>query len=54
MRFKCGFSRPQKIRGDSQACGCILSKEVGRYNTCTHGCLYCYATNTPAPAKLKL
>ncbi|MGE5602766.1 MAG: DUF1848 family protein [Nitrososphaerales archaeon] len=26
------------------ACGCVVSRDIGMYNTCLHGYAYCYAT----------
>lgn len=46
-----GFKRKNnRDKGQRQFCGCIISKDIGQYNTCPHQCEYCYANTSKAIA----
>lgn len=32
-----------KLKGNRKECGCFESRDIGEYDTCPHGCVYCYA-----------
>jgi hypothetical protein len=35
-----------KLKGARQDCGCFESRDIGDYDTCPHGCIYCYAVKS--------
>jgi sulfatase maturation enzyme AslB (radical SAM superfamily) len=43
----CGhYVAAKKDKSQRPECGCIQSVDIGVYNTCKNGCIYCYANHS--------
>lgn len=40
-----------RTKGNRPGCLCAESRDIGDYDTCPHGCAYCYAVADPVKAK---
>ncbi len=47
-RWMPGLKKDARQR---HSCGCTESRDIGHYNTCSHGCLYCYAVSSHPKAE---
>jgi hypothetical protein len=48
-----GVNKKFKPAPSRLGCGCIESRDIGYYNSCPHGCIYCYANMDPETALMK-
>lgn len=42
-----------KLKGNRPDCGCFISRDIGEYDTCPHGCVYCYAVQKRELAQIR-
>lgn len=51
-----GYDVTARQKGNRDGCLCAESRDIGVYDTCAHGCVYCYAVSDHdrAVAKLRL
>ena len=40
-------------KGNRPGCLCAESRDIGDYDSCPHGCVYCYAVASPAAARAR-
>ena len=41
-------------KGNRPGCACAGSRDIGAYDSCVQGCVYCYAVRSPAAARQRL
>lgn len=42
---------PAQLKGNRPECACFYARDIGEYDTCPHGCVYCYAVQNRSKAQ---
>lgn len=48
-----GYSIGAPEKGNRPGCACHESRDIGEYDTCPHGCVYCYAVDQRSRAQVR-
>jgi hypothetical protein len=51
LGMAAGYAIRARRKGNREGCACDESRDIGDYDTCPHGCVYCYAVRSRALAK---
>ncbi|MBM3502571.1 MAG: DUF1848 domain-containing protein [Alphaproteobacteria bacterium] len=46
LSLVAGRAIEAREKGNRPGCRCAESRDIGRYDTCPHGCVYCYAVDS--------
>ena len=53
MSDVAGVPIQARLKGNRPGCRCHESRDIGAYDTCPHGCIYCYAVSSPRAARAR-
>ena len=48
-----GYAINATEKGNRPGCACHESRDIGEYDTCPHGCVYCYAVDQRSKAQVR-
>ncbi len=48
-----GRPSPAREKGNRPGCACHEARDIGAYDSCPHGCIYCYAVASPGAARAR-
>jgi hypothetical protein len=48
-----GYPIKAKFHGNRPGCACAEARDIGEYDTCPHGCVYCYAVQDRNLARIR-